>query len=82
MVRDANTGKPLASAKVAILDERNNVIETRTADANGKVTYSVDCDRAYTIQASMPKYEQNTFPITKTHGGEVNVMADLRPIEE
>ena len=82
MVRDANTGKPLAGAKVAILDERNNVIETRTADANGKVTYSVDCDRAYTIQASMPKYEQNTFPIAKTHGGEVNVMADLRPIEE
>ncbi|MFL9838266.1 OmpA family protein, partial [Flavobacterium sp. ST-75] len=43
---------------------------------------SIDCDRAYTIQASMPKYEQNTFPIAKTHGGEVNVMADLKPIEE
>ncbi|RZJ93869.1 MAG: cell envelope biogenesis protein OmpA, partial [Novosphingobium sp.] len=31
MVRDAVTGKALASAKVAILDERSNVIETRTA---------------------------------------------------
>ncbi|WP_165357689.1 OmpA family protein, partial [Flavobacterium beibuense] len=81
MVRDANTGKPLASARVAILDERNNVIETRTADANGKVVYNVDCDRTYTIQASMTGYEQNSFPIAKTHGGEVNVMADLRPIE-
>ena len=82
MVRDANTGKPLASARVSILDERNNVIETRTADAGGKVVYNVDCDRAYTIQASMTGYEQNSFPIAKTHGGEVNVMADLKPIEE
>src|SRR5690606_4599134 len=65
-----------------ILDERNNVIETRTADANGKVVYNVDCDRAYTIQASMTGYEQNSFPVAKTHGGEVNVMADLKPIEE
>jgi outer membrane protein OmpA-like peptidoglycan-associated protein/YHS domain-containing protein len=82
MVRDANTGKALASARVAILDDRGNVIETRTAGADGKVTYEVDCERAYTIQASAEGYENNTFPIAKTRGGTVNISADLNPIEK
>ena len=82
MVRDANTGRPLASARVSILDDKNNVIETRTTGADGRITYNVDCDRAYTIQASMDGYENNSFPVAKTRGGQVNVAADLEPIEE
>ena len=82
MVRDAKTGQALASAKVAILDEKNNVIETRTTGADGKVTYNVDCDRAYTVQAIADGYEGNSFPVAKTKGGEVNVSADLNPIQE
>ena len=81
MVRDAKTGRALSSAKVAILDERSNVIETRTTSADGRVSYNVDCNRAYTIQASAEGYENNTFPIAKTNGGVVNVAADLNPIE-
>ncbi|MCR5860669.1 OmpA family protein [Flavobacterium sp. J372] len=80
MVRDAKTGAPLASAKVAILDEKNNVIETRTTGADGKVTYAIDCDRAYTVQASVEGYENNTFPIAKTKGGTVNIDASLNEI--
>ncbi|MGV3460322.1 MAG: OmpA family protein [Flavobacterium sp.] len=82
MVRDAKTGAPLASAKVSILDEKNNVIETRTTGADGKVTYAIDCDRAYTIQASTEGYENNTFPIAKTKGGVVNIDARLNEIEK
>lgn len=80
MVKDAKTGKPLASAKVSILDEKNNVIETRTTGADGKVSYAVDCDRAYTIQASSEGYENNTFPVARTKGGVVNINADLNEI--
>lgn len=82
MVRDAKTGAPLASAKVAILDDKKNVIETRTTGADGNVTYNVDCDKAYTIQASMDGYENNTFPIAKTKGGTVTVNANLNEIEK
>ncbi|NDI98474.1 OmpA family protein [Flavobacterium sp. LaA7.5] len=82
MVKDANTGKPLASARVAILDEQNNVIESKVTGADGKVTYNVDCDRPYTIQAIADKYEGNTFPIAKTNGGKVMVSAGLKPIKE
>jgi outer membrane protein OmpA-like peptidoglycan-associated protein/tetratricopeptide (TPR) repeat protein len=80
LVRDAKTGKALPAARVAILDEKNNVIETRSAGTDGKVSYNVDCDRAYTVQASMEGYENNTFPVNKTKGGTVNVTADLNPI--
>ena len=82
MVRDAKTGKPLASAQVAILDDRGNVIEARTAGIDGKVIYNIDCNRAYSIQASMAGYENGAFPIAATGGGQVEVMADLNPIEE
>lgn len=81
VARDAKTGKVLPGARVAILDERNNVIETRTAGADGKVDYSIDCNKAYTIQATAEGYVTNTFPIAKTNGGTVNVNADLQPIE-
>lgn len=82
MVKDATTGQPLASAKVAILDDRGNVIETRTAGADGKVTYNIDCDRAYTIQAGVEGYENNTFPIAKTKGGTITISADLNEIDK
>lgn len=82
MVRDAKTGKALANAKVAILDDKKNVIETRTSGADGSVIYNVDCDRAYTIQASAEGYEGNSFAVAKTKGGTVNINADLNPIEK
>jgi outer membrane protein OmpA-like peptidoglycan-associated protein len=82
MVKDAETGKVITGAQVAILDDKNNVIERRTAGADGKVTYNVECDKAYTIQASADKYESNSFPVARTKGGVVNVAANLKPIKE
>ena len=81
MVRDSKTGQPIATSRVSILDERNNVIETRTTDASGRVSYNIDCDRAYSIQAASDRYVTGTFPIAKTKGGVVNIEANLDPIE-
>ncbi|ALM49034.1 cell envelope biogenesis protein OmpA [Flavobacterium psychrophilum] len=80
-VKDVKTGKVLANATVAILDDKNNVIETTTADANGVATYNVDCDRAYVIQASKEGYLQSTFPVAKSKERIVNIAADLVPVE-
>ena len=79
-VKDVKTGKVLANATVAILDDKNNVIETTTADANGVATYNVDCDRAYVIQASKEGYLQSTFPVAKSKERVVNIAADLVPV--
>jgi outer membrane protein OmpA-like peptidoglycan-associated protein len=80
-VKDAKTNKVLPNAKVAILDDRQNVIETRMADNNGIVSYSVDCDKPYIISASMDGYTPISLPVEKTKGGTVDLVASLYPIE-
>lgn len=80
-VKDVKTGKVLGGATVAILDDRNNIIQTTTADANGVASYNVDCDRAYVIQASQDGYLQNSFPVAKSKERVVNIAADLVPVE-
>ncbi|AWH86373.1 cell envelope biogenesis protein OmpA [Flavobacterium album] len=79
-VRDKKTLQALPGAKVAILDEKNNVIETRTADAKGMVTYTVDCNRAYGLQGSMEKYSNGTAKVPAGKGPQANVNLDLDPI--
>lgn len=81
LVRDAKTKAILANAAVAILDDKNNVIERSTSGPDGKVTYSIDCGRAYTIQASKEGYLPGTFSIPSTNGGIADVPADLVPVE-
>lgn len=80
-VTDSKTGKTLSNASVAILDDKQNVIETRTTDANGVVSYSIDCDRAYSIKASRDGYTSTSLPIAKTKGGQVELKAELYPID-
>jgi len=81
-VRNAKTQEIVGGARVAILDDRNNVIETRTASADGVVSYTVDCNKKYRLQVSAEKFENGTFDVPATKGGTVNVAADLNPIED
>jgi outer membrane protein OmpA-like peptidoglycan-associated protein/tetratricopeptide (TPR) repeat protein len=80
-VRDAKSGALLADAKVSILDDRKNVVETKTSEANGLVSYNVDCDKAFALQVSRDGYESATFPVAKSKGGKIDIPADLQPIE-
>lgn len=81
IVTDAKTGAILANAKVAIVDEKKNVIATETSNAKGEVTYYVECDKNYTVQASKDGYESNTFPVAASKGGQKKVDAPLYPID-
>lgn len=81
-VTDAATGKTLANAKVAILDDKNNVIETKITNAAGELTYSVDCDKAFVLQASATGYENGSFALPKTRGGTVPIPAALKPLAD
>ncbi|WP_317125221.1 OmpA family protein, partial [Flavobacterium macacae] len=80
-VKNAKTGAVLSGARVAILDDKKNVIETRTSGEDGMVSYNVDCNKAYSFQVAKDGYESNTFAVAKTNGGIVNVAADLEPID-
>jgi outer membrane protein OmpA-like peptidoglycan-associated protein/tetratricopeptide (TPR) repeat protein len=81
-VKDALTGNTLENASVAILDNKKNIIETKTSGANGEVVYTVDCDKEYSVQVTRDGYESAVFPVAKTRGGKVNVEANLQPIEK
>lgn len=82
VVTDATTGKALAGAKVAIVDDKRNVIATEMADAKGEVTYRVDCGRGYSVQASKDGYEGATFAVApQAKGGTTKVDAALQPIQ-
>lgn len=82
-VQDAVTLNPIGNARVSILDDRNNVIETKTSGVNGLVIYTVDCNKKYRIQASAEGYENGTFDVAASvRGGKVDVPANLNPIEK
>lgn len=81
IVTDATNGNLLANAKVTILDDRNNVIETKTAGTNGEVIYGVDCNKAFTIQVTKEGYESKTFPANAFTAETVKIDAALQPIE-
>ena len=81
-VKDKQSGRVLANAKVSMLDSRNNVIESKMSGADGIVSYEVDCNKAYSVQVSLEGYEGNSFPIAaNSKGGKVNIAADLEPIQ-
>ncbi|MFY0484122.1 OmpA family protein [Flavobacterium sp. PLA-1-15] len=81
VVTNARTGALLADARVAILDAKKNVIETRTTGANGEVVYNVECNTAYTIQAAKDGYESGVFSIAPNKGGKARIEAPLNPID-
>lgn len=79
-VKDKVTGKPIPAAKVAILDDRSNVIETRETSADGVLTYSVDCNKPYKLHAEAKGYENAAFELPANKGGKAEVVADLSPL--
>lgn len=81
IVTDAKTGKILSNASVSIVDDKKNVISTEMTNGKGEVTYRVECNKEYTIQASKDGYESNTFAVTRSTGEERKVDAALQPIE-
>ena len=84
IVTNVNTGAILADAKVSILDDKNNVITTEKSNEKGEVSYTVECEKNYIIQASKDGFESNSFAVTKSNnkGGSTKVDAALKPIEE
>ncbi len=81
VVTNAKTGAILANAKVSILDDKKNVIATESSNEKGEVSYRVECEKAYSVQASKDGYESNTFAVAKSKGGQTKVDAALQPID-
>lgn len=81
IVTNLKNGQPLAGARVSILDEKKNVLETKTTGDNGEVMYLVDCNKTYSIQAAKDGFESGVFPLVSGKGGKQRVDAGLNPID-
>jgi outer membrane protein OmpA-like peptidoglycan-associated protein/YHS domain-containing protein len=80
-VTNAKTGAILANAKVSILDTKKNIIATEMSNDQGQVSYKVECDKDYSIQASKDGFEGNSFPVAKSKGPQAKIDAKLKPID-
>ena len=80
VVKDAKTGIVIEQAKVVLVDAKEKTVGNQTTAVNGKATFGVNCNTAYSFQISKQGYESGVFGIAKTDGGEVVVEALLTPI--
>ncbi len=56
-VFNKTNGEPLEGALVSIADESNQVVESYTTSSNGLYTFMADCDKKYSIRATLAKFE-------------------------
>jgi len=82
IVTNAITGAILAEANVSILDDKNNLISSEKSNSKGEVSFSVDCEKNHTIQATKEGFESNSFAVTASSqkGGSIKIDAALKPI--
>ena len=84
IVTNANSGAIIAEANVSILDDKNNIISTIKSNYKGEVSYTVECEKTYTIQAIKDGFESNSFAVIASNkkGGSIKIDAVLMPISE
>jgi len=80
-IKNAKTSELLTNATVVILDNRNNVIETKYTTAEGFVEYAVDCDKVYALQVTKDGFVSKTATVDKSKGGELPIEIALDPID-
>nr|WP_294775512.1 OmpA family protein [uncultured Flavobacterium sp.] len=79
LVTNAKTKAPLANASVAILDLKGNVIATEKSNAEGKVSYPIECNLGYGLQAAAQNFETATSAVKAVKAGETQVEIALVP---
>lgn len=81
IVLNAYTGEPLNRAEVTLYDTNQNRLSTKMTDASGKVSFEVECEQNFIVQAAKTDFETNSVR-ANTNEREVKAEIRLRPIEE
>ena len=81
IVSNSKLGGVITNAKVTLVDEKNNVISSEVSNDKGEVVFRVDCEKSYAVQVTKDGFDANSFPVAKSKGQEISVMAALVPIE-
>lgn len=81
VVKDAKTGKVLSGATVSILDAKKNSLKTETSSPQGTVNFYTECNKDYSVQASLADYDPATVALAASKGGKTTTEILLNPIE-
>lgn len=81
VVTNAKNGMLLAEAKVAILDEKNNIIEIQNSNEMGEVRFKTECDTPYHLKVTKELFVGNDFVVEKSKGPSIRIPAPLEPLE-
>lgn len=56
VITDLSNSTALANATIVLLDEQYNTLKTQQADAQGKYSFNVECDKIYFVRAQYPEF--------------------------
>ncbi|WP_284653849.1 OmpA family protein [Flavobacterium terrisoli] len=79
LVTNSKTKAVLANASVSILDLKGNVIATEKTNAEGKVSYPIECNLGYGLQVAAQNFETATSAVKAVKAGETLVEVELVP---
>jgi outer membrane protein OmpA-like peptidoglycan-associated protein/tetratricopeptide (TPR) repeat protein len=80
-VHDKKTGAILANAKIAVVDQKLNVLGSGVTNEIGVITFHLECDKTYFLNVDKDGYTGEVVEVEKSKGGEVTMNADLNPTE-
>lgn len=96
-VTNAKTGELLAEAKVSVLvdasadkkdkkkkvtkKDKQSAVENKVTGADGLASFTLECNKAYTVSVSKDGFESGVFNIEKSQNGQLKLDAPLKPID-
>ncbi len=81
VVKVMKTGQLLSNARVVIVDEMGNTLDTKITNEKGEASYKVDCQKPYGIEVYKDGFVSKSFPVAKIKEGQVIIDAAINPIE-
>jgi len=79
VVKDASTGKVLFGASVSFIDSSKKTLQTTTTDNKGETSFRTECNKEYSLQASLEGYHPNTAALASSKGGKTTTEILLTP---
>ncbi len=79
LVTNSKTKMPLADVSVTILDSKGNNIATAKTNADGKVSYPIECAVGYGLQIAAQNFETVASAVKAVKSGETVVEVALVP---
>src|SRR5690606_32459349 len=79
IVKDAVTLKVLSDASVSFIDSSKKTLKTETTNTKGETSFHTECNKEYSLQASLEGYEPNTALLASSKGGKTTTEIFLTP---